>query len=406
MHLSGIKIKDHPILGNINIPFLNEKTGIPYPVIVFVGENGCGKTTMLNELFNYSNSNYVINKQVSVSFAGEKEFCSIFVRQDSRYSEAMNELTAKISGRADPFPMKSKVEFSGGQNVLNLRSNNGINDPAKGKDLLSLFNDPTILEAYESKKISEIKCGGEVLTSIDGSKSSIDLTQLSSGQQEILLKIKAVEQTTSGTDLVLFDEPETSLHPRWQKIIVNFVKDMIRDESGNSPQLFIATHSEKVMESLIGNDDVLIVRLSKEGKKIKSERINEMDLYLPRVTFAELDYVVFGIPSYEYHDQLLTAYGEMIGTDNVSTIDTKIKHSKLWTPDYFKKWTVIIHTKNNGDVEKNYKTLPVYIRNYFHHPKEGKEPTTDELIKSIDFLRKLLKANSWYNCCASGYLLV
>lgn len=115
MHLSGIKIKGHPILGNINIPFLNEKTGIPYPVIVFVGENGCGKTTMLNELFNYSNSNYVINKQVSVSFAGEKEFCSIFVRQDSRYSEAMNELTAKISGRTDPFPMKSKVEFSGGK---------------------------------------------------------------------------------------------------------------------------------------------------------------------------------------------------------------------------------------------------------------------------------------------------
>lgn len=391
MHLSGIEIKNHPILGDLNISFINDETGTPYPVVVFVGENGCGKTTLLNELFNYSNSNYVINKKVSASFAGEKGFSSLFVRQDSKYSEAMNELTTKISGAVDPFPMISKHEFLSGQNVPGLKNNNRIND--RGKDILSLFNDPMILEAYESRKISKIKCGGKLLASIDGSQSSLDLTKFSSGQQEILLKIKAIEQTTSGTDFVLFDEPETSLHPRWQKVIVNFVKDMIKDESGSSPQLFIATHSEKVMESLIGKNDVLIVRLSRENKIIKSERINEMDLYLPKVTFAELDYIVFGTPSYEYHDQLLVAFGEMIGTDNISKIDKAIKDSKLWTNDYYKKWTLVVNTEKQPKRKNNYKTLPVYIRNYFHHPKEGKEPTNDELIKSIEFLRKLLKSN-------------
>lgn len=393
MHLDKIEIKNHPILKDLNISFLNEKTQVPYSVVVFVGENGCGKTTLLNELFNYSNSQYVINKRTSISFAGESDFHSIFVRQDSKYSEAMNELTAKISGRPDPFPMKTREHFNEEQNILGLKSNNGINNPISGKKILSLFNDTVILEAYESRKISSIKCGGEVLTTIDGSKSSIDLTQLSSGQQEILLKIKALENISNGIDYVMFDEPETSLHPRWQKIIVNFVKDMIKDSSGNSPQLFIATHSEKVMESLIGKDDVLIVRLSKDKGMIKSERINEMDLCLPRVTFAELDYVVFGIPSYEYHDLLLASYGDIIETDNVSTIDNQIRISNIWTPNYFKNWSVIIHTKK-CDIEMNYKTLPVYIRNYFHHPKEGKEPTIEELSKSIDFLRKLIKANS------------
>ena len=405
MHLEKIEIKNHPILRDLNISFLNERTHVPYSVVVFVGENGCGKTTLLNELFNYSNSQYVVNKTTSISFAGESKFRSIFVRQDSKYSEAMNELTAKISGRPDPFPMKTKEDFNEGQNILGLRSNNGTNNPIFGKKILFLFDDPIILEAYESKKISSIKCGGEVLTTIDGSKSSIDLTHLSSGQQEILLKIKALENMSNGIDYVMFDEPETSLHPRWQKIIVNFVKDMIKDSSGNSSQLFIATHSEKVMESLIGKDDVLIVRLSKDIDMIKSERINEMDLCLPRVTFAELDYVVFGISSYEYHDLLLTTYGDIIGTDNVSTIDTQIKKSNIWSSIYFKKWTTVLHTKK-GNIEKNYKTLPVYIRNYFHHPKEGKEPSIEELSKSIDFLRKLIKANSWYNLKASWYLYV
>ena len=185
MHLGKIEIKNHPILKDLNISFINEKTNNPYPIVVFVGENGCGKTTLLNELFNYSNSGYVINKRTSISYTGETDFHSIFVRQDSRYSEAMNELTKKISGRPSPFPMKTKEDFHNAQNTLALRSNNGINNPNLGKEILSLFNDPIILEAYKSKKISDIKCGGEVLTSIDGSKSSIDLTQLSSGQQEI-----------------------------------------------------------------------------------------------------------------------------------------------------------------------------------------------------------------------------
>ena len=65
--------------------------------MAFVGENGCGKTTLLNELFNYSNSQYVINKKVPTT--SKSDLHSIFVRQDSKYSEAMNELTTKMFGQ-------------------------------------------------------------------------------------------------------------------------------------------------------------------------------------------------------------------------------------------------------------------------------------------------------------------
>ena len=96
--------------------------------------------------------------------------------------------------------MKTKSNFSGNQSVLDLKSNNEIKKFTQGRETLYLFNDPMILEAYESKKKSNIKCGQEVLASIDGSKSSIDLTHLSSGQQEILLKIKVIQNISIDTD--------------------------------------------------------------------------------------------------------------------------------------------------------------------------------------------------------------
>lgn len=51
-HLSYIRIKNHPVLKDIDLDLVNPKTKKPYDIIAFVGENGCGKTTILNELFN------------------------------------------------------------------------------------------------------------------------------------------------------------------------------------------------------------------------------------------------------------------------------------------------------------------------------------------------------------------
>lgn len=395
MKLEGIQIVNHPILKDLSLSFLSQKTREPYRIIVFVGENGCGKTTLLNELFNYNQSKYISNKQSRYDLIGNLGFHPLYLRQNSLYTLSQNELVDKIRGGSSPFPIDSNADLFGEKNVYGMRRNANINTQIKGKDILSLFNDPVILNAYWDNKIGVLKCGGEALRLIDGSKSEIDLTQLSSGQQEILLKLSVLQKIVSATDYVLFDEPETSLHPRWQKNIIRFFKEMVEGQDGETPQMFIATHSEKILESLFGMNDVLIIRFSKDNGIIKAEPVDQNLLMLPKTTFAELDYVVFNIPTHDYHDQLYSFYGELIGTDSTLKIDKAIRDDPLNQPEYFKKWVDERTFKQKDGTFKTeifiYKTLPSYIRNYFHHPKEGKEPIENELKLSIGFLQKLIK---------------
>ncbi|MCI6215618.1 MAG: AAA family ATPase [Mollicutes bacterium] len=363
---------------------MNHKTNKPYAVVAFVGENGCGKTTILNEIFNYEKSNYIVDKEVPYSFV-EKPFDALYLRQGSLHRNAMKEVRKLIDGK-DMYPTNSAT-YQAGATPFGLRSNNAVNRINEGSELLAKLGDEEILKIFKEKHIDEVWCSNDVTKKIDGKEHGYNITNYSSGQQEILLKLKDIRQMSSGTDCVLLDEPETSLHPRWQKEIVNLIRLLVSDANGYAPQIFLATHSEKVLEALISSDDVLIIRLFKENGNTKSQTINEMDLRLPTPTFAELDYVVFNIASLEYHDQLWNTFGDLSGTERILGIDKTIR--KL--PSYSKEKYGKIWLSSNGHSVTTYKTLPAYIRNYFHHPKEGKEPTEEEIIKSIEFLREAIK---------------
>ena len=54
MKIAKIKWKGHPILGDLELDFTNKK-GIPYDTIIFAGENGTGKTTVLTSISDFLN---------------------------------------------------------------------------------------------------------------------------------------------------------------------------------------------------------------------------------------------------------------------------------------------------------------------------------------------------------------
>ena len=55
MKIRKVKYNNHPILGNLELDFVNPITNISYDNVVFVGENGTGKTTVLRTISDYIN---------------------------------------------------------------------------------------------------------------------------------------------------------------------------------------------------------------------------------------------------------------------------------------------------------------------------------------------------------------
>lgn len=374
MYIKSLSIRNHPYLGNQNLSFINPITNRPYSVIAFVGENASGKTTMLDLIFNYNSSEYITNNDGSMHKA-------LFIRQNSIHAQAEAELVKAISGNNVNPLISGESSITDRKNSI--IQNCAINNSNKAKDILNRFNDPVISASYKDGSMMEISCGGKALESINGKKSPIDISKLSSGQQELLIKISNLENILNDVDCVLFDEPETSLHPRWQRTIVKNLRDML-ENNGEYPQIFIATHSEKVLESLINKEDVLIYKFSKENGRVDIESLENMPLCLPCATFSEINYIVFNIPSYDYHNQLIARLGYLTRKENMFALDKYI-YKRTKNVSLLREW---VNKKHNND---SYKTLPIFIRNYYHHPIDGVDVSEEELVNSIIFLRALIK---------------
>ena len=79
---------------------------------------------------------------------------------------------------------------------------------------------------------------------------------------------------------IIIDEPELSLHPKWQEKILSFYRNLFTNEDGKQiAQLMIATHSQYIIQSAmnkVNRDDVKIILLKKSDLGIDATTVDNV----------------------------------------------------------------------------------------------------------------------------------
>jgi predicted ATPase len=101
-------------------------------------------------------------------------------------------------------------------------------------------------------------------------EKEIPLEKLSSGEKQIVFRggfLLKDQQSTKGA-LVLIDEPEISLHPKWQQKILQYYSKLFTDETGSqTSQIVLSTHSPFIIHNFENiNSKVIILKRDEEGK--------------------------------------------------------------------------------------------------------------------------------------------
>ena len=133
-------------------------------------------------------------------------------------------------------------------------------------------------DALESASVMSVLTDIELFLG-DGSKS-VRFSGLSEGQLQLITVIGLILITGDKDCLFLFDEPDTHINPKWQRIFVEIIKEF--NFNGNDSHVFVATHSPLIVQSYEG-DDLFLFRKEKneviidtDNHKIKNWRIDQV----------------------------------------------------------------------------------------------------------------------------------
>lgn len=221
-------------------------------------------------------------------------------------------------------------------------------------------------------------------------ESDIPLNKRGSGVRRLILlnffraeaeRLMAAEETKREGIIYAIEEPETSQHYEHQQLLIKALFDI---STRPNAQVVITTHSSEIVK-FVGWDDIRIVNDNAGVREIALPQTR----YLPYASISEINYLIYGQISVEYHDEL---YGYL---RTVSCVEKEYPFDS-WLVSHgitrCKCWDKI---KQDGSVESQSCTLAYYIRNKIHHPennhnvpfsKEEMKQSIAEMISVIDLL--------------------
>ncbi len=449
MKVRKIKYNNHPVLGNLELDFVNPNTGLAFDTIVLIGENGTGKTTILTSLCDYFNSvtlqpfayieydadgnqyriepvpdsqpcfhnrhnistgiSETIYRNTSYDRAGMYADKKDLRSYASIFSKARADFKVDKIGNISTRTLDSEMrEQDTNDNYTSLKqlivdidyqdSNDFKNQNRVGQVAWDTFY-PTsrmhrFTNAFDSFFCGKVKFDRIETVNQDNviffkkNNQDVSIDSLSTGEKQIVYRGAYLLKNNGKMDegAVFIDEPELSMHPDWQRKILNYFQLLYKTPTGQmKAQMFIASHSEYLVEAALKQSNTLVVVLQEDGGIVTAKPIT-MPLLLPSIIPSEVNYAAFGIPSVDYHIALYGAIQSKYGVHYITDCDRKIESC---VPYY----NSAVHEKLTPNPKKPaspYKTVCTKVRNHIDHPDTAPSYTEEEMIESIKLMREIL----------------
>lgn len=298
MRIEKIKFNKHNIFNDLEIDFKNSNEESSNTIVI-IGENGSGKTTLLKSIydaFDIDERGYEETENLKVDLTPalytvtvklEDNECGMlhpdghgsaldYDKNDPKIVYMPTEINFdkinKVDNTLNFTPdFQNVIDQKMTQNIPSLiatkinreifrNRNKTIGDVIDNvcEDLNSIFSimnlDVKLVglsETSETKPIFKNSSGNE-----------FDITCLSSGEKQLFLRALSLKFLEVNNSVILIDEPEISLHPQWQKKIID-----VYESIGHNNQLIIATHSPHIIGD-IESKQLRVIKKDKYGIKL------------------------------------------------------------------------------------------------------------------------------------------
>ena len=173
-------------------------------------------------------------------------------------------------------------------------------------------------------KVEDISQDGRNITLFTNSSGDeFDINELSSGEKQLFLRTLAIKMLNPENSIILIDEPELSLHPKWQQRIVDVYKKI-----GKNNQIIIATHSPHILGS-VRKENIMLLDKDDKGKIVVRTGDELYDSYgQPTERILEDIMGLKTTRNQEIFDKL-EKIREMVNEDKYETDDFKKEYGDL-----------------------------------------------------------------------------
>lgn len=282
MKIKNIYIKKEKALKDIDICF--EKNNKILNTIIIAGSNGTGKTTILESIYNYLEEYDIFSKNIPISFKFEGKERTLLRNWKNDKKDRKNlekeksipkiiymptelnfkKLNTKTTTLKLDYKFLNKVDSKLIEDIPSYIASKVIETANNNEDLT--MKQAKELVFKEINDIFEILKLNVKLTGISKDAESMpiftnhlgvefDINDLSSGEKQLFLRTLAIKMMEPKNSIIMIDEPESSLHPKWQQRIVKVIERI-----GENNQIILATHSPHILGSVPKENIILLIK--------------------------------------------------------------------------------------------------------------------------------------------------